>query len=75
MNSTTNQPNFIELAKQGNAKAIATLMNRQLIPKGTKAKARHTHKYCCLEMILETDAVPTLSQEAFTRRTEKMSLM
>jgi hypothetical protein len=34
MNSTATQPNLLELAKQGNAHAIAALMNRQLQPKG-----------------------------------------
>lgn len=28
------QPNLLELAKQGDTKAIATLINRQLQPKG-----------------------------------------
>ncbi|WP_242063438.1 hypothetical protein [Nostoc sp. FACHB-892] len=32
------QPNLLELAKQGDAQAIASLMNRQLQPKGITAK-------------------------------------
>jgi len=75
MNSTTNQPNLIELAKQGNAKAIATLINRQLQPKGITAKAIHTHKECRLRMILEADAVHTLTQAVLTSRPEKLASM
>lgn len=56
MNSTTNQPNLLELAKQGNAHAIATLMNRQLQPKGITAKA--ALKYGCLQIMLESVQVP-----------------
>ncbi|WP_277926746.1 MULTISPECIES: hypothetical protein [Nostoc] len=32
------QPNLLELAKQGDAQAIASLINRQLQPKGITAK-------------------------------------
>jgi hypothetical protein len=56
MNSTTNQQNLIELAKQGNAKAIATLMNRQLQPKGITAKA--ALKDSCLQVMLESAQAP-----------------
>ncbi|GAB4187961.1 MAG: hypothetical protein Fur006_28210 [Coleofasciculaceae cyanobacterium] len=55
------QPNLLELAKQGNAKAIATLMNRQLQPKGITAKA--ALKDGCLQIMLESAQVP--NQEAF----------
>ena len=56
---TQAQPNLLELAKQGNAKAlakrarvaqIAALMNRQLPPKSITAKA--IHKYGRLRVIL-----------------------
>jgi hypothetical protein len=54
MNQT--QPNLLELAKQGNAKAIATLINRQLQPKGITAKA--AFKDGCLQIMLEAAQVP-----------------
>jgi len=54
MNQT--QPNLTELAKQGNAKAIATLMNQKLQPEGISAKA--SRKNDCLKVVLETDEVP-----------------
>jgi hypothetical protein len=44
-------PNLTELAKQGNANAIAALMNRQLQPRGITAKA--ALKVGCLSVILE----------------------
>lgn len=50
------QPNLLELAKQGNAKAIAALMNRQLQPKGITAKA--ALKDGCLQIMLESAQVP-----------------
>jgi len=50
------QLNILELAKQGDAKAIAALMNRQLQPKGITAKA--TLKDCCLQIMLEAAQVP-----------------
>lgn len=50
------QPNILELAKQGNAKAIAILINRQLQPKGITAKA--AFKDSCLQIILESVQVP-----------------
>lgn len=56
MNSTTTQPNLLELAKQGNAQAIATLMNRQLQPKGITTKA--VLKEGCLQIMLESAEVP-----------------
>jgi hypothetical protein len=48
-----------ELAKQGNAKAIATLMNRLLQPNGITAKAALKHG--CLQVILESAQVPSPS--------------
>jgi hypothetical protein len=51
------QLNLLELAKQGNVKAIAALMNRSLQPKGiTVVKA--TLKDSCLELLLESAQVP-----------------
>jgi hypothetical protein len=48
---TTSQPNPLELAKQGNVRAIAFLMNRSLKPKGITAKA--ALKNDCLHLVLE----------------------
>jgi len=67
MNSTTTQPNLLELAKQGNAHAIAALINRQLQPKGITAKA--ALKDGCLQLMLES--AQTLNQQvlvAFVRK-------
>lgn len=50
------QPNILELAKQGDANAIATLMNRKLQPKGITAKA--SMKNDCLQIMLEAAQVP-----------------
>jgi hypothetical protein len=50
------QPNLLELAKQGNARAIATLMNRQLQAKRITAKA--SLKEGCLKVMLESQQVP-----------------
>ena len=52
MNNPGTQPNLLELAKQGNPKAIATLMNRQLQPKSITAKA--ALKEGCLQIMLES---------------------
>lgn len=56
MNSTTNQSNLLELAKQGNASAIASLINRQLQPKGITAKT--ALKDNCLQIMLESPQIP-----------------
>jgi len=53
---TQTQAELLELAKQGNAKAIATLMNQKLQPEGISAKA--SRKNDCLKVVLETDEVP-----------------
>jgi hypothetical protein len=50
------QPNILELAKQGDVDAIASLMNRHLHPKGITAKV--IFKDACLEVTLESDQVP-----------------
>lgn len=53
------QENILELAKQGNPEAIATLMNRSLHPKGITAKA--ALKDSCLQVRLESAHI--LSQQ------------
>jgi hypothetical protein len=50
------QPNLLELAKQGDAQAIASLMNRQLQPKGITVKV--ALKDACLQIMLESAQVP-----------------
>lgn len=50
------QPNLLELAKQGNAKAIAALMNRKLKAKDITAKA--VLKEGCLQVVLESQQIP-----------------
>jgi hypothetical protein len=50
------QPNILELAKQGDVQAIASLMNRHLRPKGITAKV--AFQDACLEVTLESDQVP-----------------
>ncbi|MEG4283279.1 hypothetical protein QUB68_09140 [Microcoleus sp. A006_D1] len=54
------QPNILELAKQGDAKAIALLLNRQLQAKGITAAA--SLKDGCLQVMLEATEAP--SQQA-----------
>ncbi|HHP7244264.1 MAG TPA: hypothetical protein ACFE0H_06225 [Elainellaceae cyanobacterium] len=52
----TQQPGVLDLARQGNGRAIATLMNRHLQPRGITVKARlKTHD---LHIMLEGDDVP-----------------
>ncbi|MDX2213370.1 MAG: hypothetical protein SFY66_08785 [Oculatellaceae cyanobacterium bins.114] len=53
---TASQPNLLELAKQGDATAIAALMNRHLQPKGVTATA--TLEDGCLQVALESQQVP-----------------
>ncbi len=50
------QPNILELAKQGDVQAIASLMNRHLHAKGITAKV--AFKDTCLEVMLESVKVP-----------------
>ncbi|MCW5312376.1 hypothetical protein GTQ43_00460 [Nostoc sp. KVJ3] len=50
------QPNILELAKQGDVEAIASLMNRHLHPKGIAAKV--VFKDAFLEVTLESAQVP-----------------
>ncbi|MDZ8034101.1 MULTISPECIES: hypothetical protein [unclassified Nostoc] len=61
------QPNILKLAKQGDAEAIASLMNRHLYPKGINAKV--AFQDACLEVTLESAQV--LNQQilvAFIRK-------
>lgn len=51
------QPNILELAKQGDAKAIALLLNRQLQAKGITAAA--SLKDGCLQVMLEAAEAPS----------------
>ncbi|MEG4318861.1 MULTISPECIES: SHOCT domain-containing protein [unclassified Microcoleus] len=51
------QPNILELAKQGDAKAIALLLNRQLQAKGITAAA--SLKDGCLQVMLEAPEAPS----------------
>ncbi|MHC5597701.1 MAG: type IV pilin-like G/H family protein [Nostoc sp.] len=53
------QPNLLELAKQGDAQAIASLMNRQLQPKGITVKTNLTSG--CLMVIAESENEPEQS--------------
>lgn len=53
---TTTQPNLVQLAKQGDARAIAALLNRSLQPKGITAKANL--KDGCLHVMLEAAKTP-----------------
>ena len=51
-----NETNLSELARQGEPKAIAVLMNRSLQPKGITAKV--TSKAGCLQVLLEAEQLP-----------------
>lgn len=53
---TASQPSLLELAKQGDATAIAALMNHHLQPKGVTATA--TLEDGCLQVALESQQVP-----------------
>lgn len=53
---TTSQPNLLQLAKQGDVRAIAALINRQLEPKGITAKV--SLKGSILQVMLEAEQVP-----------------
>jgi hypothetical protein len=57
-----NQPNLLELARQGDANAIAALMNAVLEPKGITAKASLENG--CLSVFLES--AKTLNQQTMT---------
>ncbi|MEH2057292.1 MAG: hypothetical protein V7K97_14250 [Nostoc sp.] len=50
------EPNILQLAKQGNPKAIATIINRQLEPKGIVAQV--DLKDNCLQILIEAIQLP-----------------
>jgi tetratricopeptide (TPR) repeat protein len=52
----SSQPSLLAQAKQGDAKAIATLLNQKLQPKGITAKA--SIKNSCLHIMLEAAKAP-----------------
>ena len=52
----TSQPNLLELAKQGDAKAFSTLLDQKLEPKGISTKA--STKNGCLHIMLEATKTP-----------------
>lgn len=56
MTSTATQSNLLELARQGNTQALATLMNRQLQPKNINIKTSFANG--CLLVIAESDEAP-----------------
>ena len=53
---TTEQPNLVVLAKQGNAKAIEALLNRSLQAKGIISKVAFNNG--CLQVMLESSQIP-----------------
>jgi len=54
--TSENASNTLQLAKQGDPKAIASLINRQLQPKGITAKASLKDGF--LQIMLESASVP-----------------
>ncbi len=54
--ATMNSPNLLKLARQGNADAIATLMNEKLRPRHIEAKVQCKQNY--LHIMLETKQAP-----------------
>lgn len=58
-----NQENLVEMAKQGDSKALAVLINRSLQPKGITVKTNL--KDGCLQILVEADQVP--NQESTTQ--------
>lgn len=66
-NPTANQPNLLELAKQGSPQAIVALMNRHLQPKGILVEANLMDD--CFQIILQADQLPNQeSLVAFIRK-------
>ena len=61
------QPHILELAKQGDPNAIATLMNQSLKPRGMTARVGRQEKV--LEVVLEAERVP--NREALTAFVQK----
>lgn len=60
---TSNQQNLLELAKQGNSRAITALINRSLQPKGITVKVNLNGS--CLQILVESDRV--LDQKSITQ--------
>ncbi len=60
------QPNLSNLAKQGNPKALAVLMNRSLHPTGITAKV--ALKNGCLQVMLESAQVPATNLVRIIRK-------
>lgn len=60
---TTQSTNLLDRAKQGDAQAIAAIMNRHLQPKGITAKT--TFNEGVLQVMLEADELP--NQQALTK--------
>ncbi len=58
-----NQENLVAMAKQGDSKALAVLINRSLQPKGITAKTNL--KDGCLQILVEADQAP--NQESTTQ--------
>lgn len=56
MNGTTNQPNLLDLASQGNVQALTALINRQLQSKDITTKTTLTQG--CFTVIAESENVP-----------------
>lgn len=65
---TNPQPNLLELAKQGNPRAIAVLMNRPLQPRGITADVT-SHGGDLLEVTLEAEQTP--NQESLAQFVHK----
>lgn len=57
-----NERNFLELARQGDTKAIAALINRSFQPKGITAKVNLSNS--CLQIIIESNK--SLNQKVIT---------
>ena len=66
------QYRFIELAKQGNSKAIATLLNSKLQPEGIKVKASVVNSW--LHILLESDELPDRSSTIYLVRNQLLKL-
>ena len=63
---TFSKPNLLELAKQGNPKAIAHLINRHLQPKGVTTKVALEDGY--LQVILEAEQIPKQELVAWVQK-------
>ncbi len=66
------QYRFIQLAKKGNSKAIATLLNSKLHPEGINAKASVVNSW--LHVLLESDELPDRSATIDVVRNQLMEL-